>query len=83
MKGKNHIPQLHYTAAVTLLGLKQAHAILDISIRVIEYFDRHATRDTATGTFTLSEPPPENLQKEVQQLRSLLSAFGKLHEKPS
>jgi hypothetical protein len=83
VKGKERIPEIHATAAVMLPGMRQSRAILDMSIRVLEYFDRHATRDAATGTFTINEPPPEDLQKDVQQFRSLLSAFGKLHAKPT
>ena len=82
-EAKQRIPELHAMAAVMLPGMRQTRAIVDMAIRVLEYFDRHATRDVATGTFTLSEPPPGDLQKEVQQFRSMLSVFGKLHEKTS
>lgn len=83
MKPQDHIPELHATAAVMLPGMKQARAILDASIRVFEYFERHATRDVATGTFTPFTPAPESLQTEVDKLKALLSAFSNLHDKKS
>ena len=59
MKPHEHIPALHATAAVMLPGLRQARALLDATIRVYEYFDRHATRDLHTRTFTGFTPRPK------------------------
>jgi hypothetical protein len=81
MRPQDHIPTLHATAAVMLPGMKQARALLDVSIRVLEYFERHAARDVATGTSTTFTPAEPSLQKEVENVKALLAAFGRLHEK--
>jgi len=44
---------------------------------------RHAARDAATGTSSTFKPAEPSLQKEVENVRALLSAFGRLHEKRS
>ena len=71
MKPQDHIPALHATAAVMLPGMRQARALLDVAIRVCEYFDRHAARDVATRTFTAFTPAPKSLQIEVEKLKAL------------
>jgi hypothetical protein len=80
---RDHIPTLHATATVMLPGMRQARALLDVSIRVLEYFERHAARDVATGTSTTFTPAEPSLQKEVENVKALLAAFGRLHEKRS
>ena len=81
MNPRDHIPQLHTQAAIMLPGLKQARALMDVTIRTLEYFERYAARDVATGTSTVLTPPPASLMKEVDQLKAVLSAFGHLHDK--
>lgn len=83
MKPQDHIPSLHATATVMLPGMRQSRAMLDAAIRVLEYFERHAARDVATGTSTTFTPAPQSLQKEVEHLKALVSAFTRLHEKRS
>jgi hypothetical protein len=80
MNPREHIPTLHATAAVVLPGMRQARALLDVSIRVLEYFERHAARDAATGTATTFKPADRSLLKEVENVKALLSAFDRLHE---
>jgi hypothetical protein len=79
MKPQHHIPTLQATAAAVLPGMRQARALLDVSIRVLEYFERHAARDAVTGEATTFKPEP-GLQKEVENVRALLAAFGRLHD---
>ncbi len=58
--------------------MKHARALLDISIRVLEYFETHAARDVATSSATTLVAEPD-LMKEAEQAKALLSAFGRLH----
>ena len=78
MNPKEHIPTLQATAAAVLPGMKQARSLLDVSIRVLEYFEKHAARDVANGTFTTLQDVPQTVIADVAQVKALLSAFGKL-----
>jgi hypothetical protein len=53
---------------------------LDVSIRVLEYFERHAAHDAAAGTATNFRPVGPDFKKEVENAKALLAAFGRLHE---
>jgi hypothetical protein len=59
--------------------MRQARALLDVSIRVLEYFERQAAHDVATGTSTTFKPADPSLQREVDSVKALLAAFGRLH----
>lgn len=83
MKPQDAIPMLRSTAAIMLPGLRHARGLLDVSIRVLEYFEEHATRDAATGTPTTFAPPDMILIKEVESVKAMLRSFDRLHEKPS
>jgi hypothetical protein len=83
MNPQEHIPTLRATAAVLLPGMKHARALLDVSIRVLEYFERHAAHDAATGTATNFKPVGPDFKKEVENAKALLAAFGRLHEPPN
>ena len=75
------IPTLAATAALLLPGMKHARSLLDVSIRVLEYFHQHAANDSASGTLT---PPPKAeraLVEEAEKVKALLSAFGRLNDK--
>ena len=75
------IPTLAATAAVLLPGMKHARSLIDVSIRVLEYFHQHAASDSASGTFT---PPPKaehHLVEEAEKIKALLSAFGRLNDR--
>ncbi len=82
MNPREAIPTLQATAATLLPGMRHARSLLDVSIRVLEYFEAHAARDAASGTATTFQAEP-NLMKEAEQVRALLSAFGRLHGKSS
>jgi hypothetical protein len=83
MNPKEHIPTLQATAATVLPGMKQARSLLDISIRVLEYFEKHAARDAANRTFTTLQDVEPELIADAEQVKALLSAFGKLRRKTS
>ena len=77
---KDAIPALQATAAAVLPGMKQARSLLDVCIRVLQYFETHAARDAANRTATTFQAEP-SLMRDAEQLQALLSAFGKLHPK--
>ena len=76
---KESVPTLQATAAMLLPGMKHARSLLDVSIRVLQYFESHAARDLATGTATTLQGAEPNLVKEAEQVKAMLSAFGRLH----
>lgn len=80
MRPQDHIPTLQATAATVLPGMRQARALLDVSIQVLEYFERHAAREVTSGTCVSFKRPEPGLMKEVENVKALLRAFGRLHE---
>jgi hypothetical protein len=58
-------------------------ARLDVSIRVLEYFETHALKDTANGTRAVLRTAAEhhNLHEEAENVKALLTAFDRLHGK--
>lgn len=77
MNVTDNIPTLRATAAVLLPGMKHARSLLDVSIRVLEYFETHAVSDAASGTVTPLRIDPA-LLRDVAQVRALLTAFNRL-----
>jgi hypothetical protein len=80
MRVQEQIAAIEATARMLLPGMRHARALMDVSIRVLEYFDRYAARDAANGTATSFKAAEPDLQREVENVRALLSAFGRLHE---
>ena len=62
-----------------LPGMKHARSLLDVSIRVLQYFESHAARDLATGTANTLQAVEPKLVKDAEQIKAMLSAFGRLH----
>ena len=81
MKPRDSIPTLQATAAMLLPGMKHARSLLDISIRVLEYFERQAARDAATGKCAPPQMAEPNLVAEAENVKALLSAFGRLNSR--
>ena len=81
MNPNDHIPALQATAAMLLPGMKHARALLDVSIRVLEYFEKHVANDAANGTGVTLQRAEPNLINEAEQVRRLLMAFGRLQDK--
>ena len=74
MNPQDHIPSLHAPAAIMLPGMRHARALLDVSIRVLEYFDRHAARDAAIEDLHhlhagAAEPAEGSGEPEVDAIR--------------
>ncbi len=64
-----------------LPAMMHARALLDVFIRVLEYSHSHAARDIAMGSATTFQGTEPDLIKEAEQVKALLSAFGRLHGK--
>jgi hypothetical protein len=78
---KEHMHDLHGTALRMLPGFKQAQAQLAVATHVIEYFARYPEYGISPGVhqeFPLAEA---KLLEEIAQLKSMLNAFSRLHEK--
>lgn len=76
---KDAIPTLQATAAMLLPGMQHARSLLDVSIRVLEYFNKHASQDAATGTATPLPSVEPDLVQEAEKAKAMLTAFGRLH----
>jgi hypothetical protein len=76
---RDSIPTLQATAKVLLPGMKHARSLLDVSIRALEYFTKHAAREAAGEAVMPMQPVERDLAKEAEQARALLAAFGRLH----
>jgi hypothetical protein len=58
-----------------LPGMYQARFMLSLSIRMLEYFDRHVVCDAKTETVSVNAPAPADLRKDVRQLLALIHLF--------
>jgi hypothetical protein len=82
MNPQEHLPALHHAAVQTLPGLRQARAQLDIAVHVLEYFERHAEYELSTGKHAAFERADPQLLHSVDELKSMLNAFSRLHQPP-
>jgi len=78
MNPKESIPTLQATARMLLPGMKHAQSLLNVSIQVLQYFATHAAHDVASGTATPVKKAEPNLIEEAEQVKAMLSAFGRL-----
>ena len=81
MSTPESIPHLQAAAARLLPGLEHARSSLDASIGVLEYFKDHAMQDVQGTRSGPLEPAEPKLVEEVEQIKALLTAFGRLHGK--
>jgi hypothetical protein len=72
---------LHTSAVRMLPGFKQAQAQLAVATHVIEYFARYPEYEVSPGVYQPFERADEELLEEIAQLKSMLNAFSRLHEK--
>jgi hypothetical protein len=79
MTPQESVPTLQATAAMLLPGMKHARSLLDVSIRVLQYFESNAARDLCHRHGTILQRVEPNLIKEAEQVKAMLSAFGRLH----
>jgi hypothetical protein len=82
-QGQEGLPEVQAMAAGMLPGLYQARWELNLSIRILEYFNKHVVRDTKTDTVTINAPAPEDLRKDARRFLALLCHFENLQKQPS
>ena len=78
---KGQIPTLQAAATMLLPGMRHARSLLDVSIRVLDYFEKQVTQDATGGAGVTKQLAEPNLVKEAEQVRALLTAFGRLNGK--
>jgi hypothetical protein len=81
MNAQESIPTLQATATVLLPGMKHARSLLEVSIRVLEYFQHHAATDAASGRPTPLPVVEPSVVRDAEQVKAMLTAFGRLQEK--
>lgn len=78
---KEAIPALQATAAMLLPGMKHARSMLDVSIHVLQYFESRALTDSANGTLSVPLAAERTLLEEAENVKAMLTAFGRLNDK--
>ena len=73
---------LHNIAVRLLPGLKQAQAQMAVAAHVMEYFVRFPEYEISPGRNQPFERANARLLQEVEELRSMLNAFSRIHERP-
>ena len=80
MNPQEHLPTLHDAAVQMLPGFRQARAQLDIAVHVLEYFERHAEYELSTGKYAAFDRADPSLLTAIEELRSMLNAFYRIHQ---
>jgi len=78
MPAHQALPPIEDAAAMLLPGLKHARSLIEVAIRVLQYFEVRNPDDLKT---VIPKTPDENLFEDVEQLKPLLSVFGALRPK--
>jgi hypothetical protein len=81
MNPQDHLPTLHEAAVQMLPGFRQARAQLDIAVHVLEYFERHAQYELSTGKYAAFDLADPSLLASIDELKSMLNAFCRIHER--
>jgi hypothetical protein len=82
MKTREEMHRLHESAVLMLPGFKQAQAQMAVASHVLEYFARHPEYEISPGQYHPFERADAKLLQEIKQLKSMLNAFSRLHERP-
>ena len=61
-----------------LPGLKHARSLVEVAIRVLQYFEVRSQDGLKT---VIPKTPDEKFAEDVEQLKALLSVFGTLRPK--
>jgi hypothetical protein len=82
MKTHEEMRVLHESAVLMLPGFKQAQAQMAVASHVLEYFARYPEYEISPGQYQPFERADGKLLQEIEQLKSMLNAFSRLHERP-
>ena len=74
--------RLHNTAVLMLPGFKQAQAQMTVASHVLEYFARFPEYEISPGKYHPFERAEPSLLQEIEELKSMLNAFSRIHERP-
>jgi len=72
------LPPIEDAAAMPLPGLKHARSLIEVAIRVLQYFELRNPDGLKT---VIPKTPDERLAEDVEQLKALLSVFSTLRPK--
>ena len=79
MTTQEEMHQLHAIAVRMLPGFRQAQTQLAVASHVMEYFARFPEYEISPGKCHTFELADAKLLQEVQELRSMLNAFSRIH----
>ena len=82
MTTQEEMHRLHDTAALMRPGFQQAQAQLAVASHVLEYFARFPEYEISPGKYQPFERADAKLLQEVEELKSMLNAFSRIHERP-
>ena len=80
MTTQEEMHRIHATATRMLPGFKQAQAQLAVASHVLEYFARFPDYEISPGKYQPFERANEALLKDIDELKSMLNAFSRIHE---
>jgi len=80
MTTHEEMQRLHDIAVRVLPGYKQAQAQMTVASHVLEYFARFPEYEISSGKYHLFERAHPALLQEIEELRSMLNAFSRIHE---
>ena len=79
MTTQKEMHALHATAIRMLPGFQQAQAQLAVASHVLRYFARFPEYEISLGKCQPFELADAKLLQEVEELRSILNAFSRIH----
>ena len=80
MTTHEEMQRLHDIAVRVLPGYKQAQAQMTVASHVLEYFARFPEYEISPGKYHPFERAHPKLLQEIEELRSMLNAFSRIHE---
>jgi hypothetical protein len=80
MTTQEEMHRLHTTSVLMLPGFKQAQAQMAVAAHVLEYFARFPEYEISPGKYHPFERANPRLLQEIEELRSMLNAFSRIHE---
>jgi hypothetical protein len=81
MTTQEEMHTLHNIAVRMLSGFKQAQARMAVAAHGMDYFARFPEYEISPGKYHPFERAEPRLLQEIEQLRSMLNAFSRIHER--
>jgi hypothetical protein len=80
MTTQEEMHRIHNIAVRMLPGFKQAQAQMAVASHVMEYFARFPEYEISPGKHHPFDRAEPRLLKEIEELKSMLTAFSRIHE---